>query len=206
MSQATTFLGPAMTRVLPRQGAARWLAQIGLLALAVALMTLAAKTKVQIGPVPITLQTLVLPLIAATYGSRLGAVAMLAYLAAGFAGAPVFTNTPPAVPGPAYFLGPTGGYLLMYPLAAFVIGWVGERKAGRNLAVLFAAMLAGDALIFAGGVLWLAFFAILSSGAPGMGLAKAWTVGAAPFLLADLLKQALAACLVVGTGWISRKS
>lgn len=206
MNQATTYLGPAMTRALPRQGAARWLVQIALLAVAVALMTLAAKTKMQIGPVPITLQTLVLPLIAATYGSRLGAAAMLAYLAAGFAGAPVFTNTPPALAGPGYFFGPTGGYLLMYPMAAFVIGWVAERKVGRNLAILFAAMLVGDALIFAGGVIWLAFFAILSSGASGMGLVKAWTVGAMPFLFADLIKQALAACLIVGTGWIARKS
>ncbi len=206
MSQVTTYLGPAMTRAMPSQGAARWLAQLALLAAAVALMTLAAKTKMQIGPVPITLQTLVLPLIAATYGSRLGAAAMIAYLAAGLAGAPVFTNTPPAAPGPGYFLGPTGGYLLMYPVAAFIIGWIAERKAGRNLAILFAAMLAGDALIFAGGVVWLAFFAILSSGSPGMGLVKAWTVGAAPFLFADLVKQALAAGLVVGTGWISRKS
>ena len=74
-------------------------------------LAISAKIKVPFYPVPMTLQTLAVPLIAAAYGSRLGVITVLAYLAEGALGLPVFTNTPPAVAGPAYFLGPTGGYL-----------------------------------------------------------------------------------------------
>lgn len=171
----------------------------------VALMTLCAKVQVPFWPVPVTLQTLALPLIAAAFGSRLGAAAILAYLAAGFAGLPVFANTPPAVPGPLYFMGPTGGYLIAYPIAAFLIGWVAERPAGRNPFVLFAGMVAGGIIVFALGFAWLAFAAQLSSGAIGLGIEKAWLGGVVPFLLADLVKAALAAALITaGHGLLSR--
>ena len=90
----------------------RWVA---LVALGVALLTLSAKFKVPFYPVPVTLQTLAVPLIAAAYGARLGTATVVAYLLAGFVGLPVFTNTPPELASPLYFLGPTGGYLAAYP-------------------------------------------------------------------------------------------
>ena len=111
-----------------------------------------------------TLQTLAVPLIAAAFGARLGTVTVLAYLAAGFAGAPVFAATPPAVAGPAYFLGATGGYLIAYPIAAWIVGTVAER-VGNRLLPLFSAMFAADALVLTLGFVWLAFLAQLSSGA-----------------------------------------
>lgn len=162
----------------------------------VALLTISAKVQVPFWPVPVTLQTLAVPLIAAAFGARLGTVTVLAYLAAGFAGAPVFAATPPAVAGPAYFLGATGGYLIAYPIAAWIVGTVAER-VGNRLLPLFSAMFAADALVLTLGFVWLAFLAQLSSGAwGGIGFERAWLGGVAPFLLGDLVKVALAAVLI----------
>jgi biotin transport system substrate-specific component len=166
----------------------------------IALMTLAAKVKVPFYPVPVTLQTLALPLIAGALGARLGFATMIAYLAAGVAGAPVFANTPPAVAGPAYFFGPTAGYLVAYPIAAYLIGALTEGDKGRSLFRLFGAMVLGGVIVFTLGWLWLAFFATLSSGATGMGGAAAFVAGVQNFILADLVKAALAAALIVA-GW-----
>lgn len=176
-----------------------------LIGVAVALMTLSAKVQVPFWPVPVTLQTLVVPLIAAAYGSRMGLAAMVAYLAAGVAGAPVFAGTPPAAAGPLYFVGPTGGYLVAYPIAAFVIGWLAERGADRNPVTLFGAMVAGSVIVFGLGFAWLAFAAQLSSGATGLGAALAWEKGVMPFILADLVKAGLAAALVsVGARFVGQ--
>jgi biotin transport system substrate-specific component len=166
----------------------------------VAAMTLAAKVKVPAFPVPVTLQTLAVPLLAAGYGARLGTATMVAYLAAGFLGLPVFTNTPPAAAGPLYFLGPTGGYLLAYPLAAFLVGAMAESGGGRALRHLVLAMLLGAVVVYAFGFAWLAAVAHLSSGQTGLGMSAAWAVGVEPFLLAEIVKIALAACLV-RLGW-----
>ena len=80
--------------------------------LGAALLTLSAKIKVPFYPVPMTLQTLALAVLAASFGARLAVATVLLYLAEGLAGLPVFTNTPPAAAGLAYMIGPTGGCLL----------------------------------------------------------------------------------------------
>jgi biotin transport system substrate-specific component len=178
----------------PAQGSL--LRSILLVAAGVCLLTLSAKIKVPFGAVPMTLQTLVVVLIGAAYGWRLGMTTVLAYLATGMAGMPVFANTPPALPSPAYFLGPTGGYLIGYVFAAGLVGFAAERGFDRSPVKLFAAMLMADAIIFACGVVWLGLFATLASGATGLGLETAWMLGAAPFLIGDLVKMALGACLV----------
>jgi biotin transport system substrate-specific component len=173
---------------------------VALVAAGVVLLTIAAKVKVPFFPVPVTLQTLAVPLVAAAYGARLGTATVIAYLLAGFLGLPVFTNTPPAVAGPLYFLGTTGGYLAAYPLAACLVGTVAESEGGRKGLRLFAAMLVGDIIVLTAGFVWLAFVAQLSSGATGLGVEGAWVGGVAPFLLADLVKTALAAALI-RAGW-----
>jgi biotin transport system substrate-specific component len=178
---------------------------IVLVAAGVLLMTLSAKVRVPFVPVPVTLQTLALPLIAAAYGSRLGTVTIIGYLAAGIVGLPVFTNTPPLAAGPLYFLGTTGGYLAAYPLAAWIVGASSESGAGRSLFALFGAMLAGDVLILTVGYLWLAFAAHLASGGTGLGPEAAFQAGVLPFLLADLVKVGLAAALTrVSWGLLER--
>jgi biotin transport system substrate-specific component len=128
-------------------------------------------------PVPFTLQVAFVLLAGALLGARLGAASQLAYLAAGAAGAPVFA----AGGGLFYLLGPTGGYLLAFPLAAWVVGAVAGRAGG--LMRLAIALVAGVAVIYGGGAAWLAVLA----GAPG----RALLVGAAPFLALDLAKIVL---------------
>ena len=168
-----------------------------LVAAGVGLMTLSAKVQVPIQPVPVTLQTLALPLIAAALGSRLGFVTMLAYLALGLAGQPVFANTPPQIPGPLYLFGGTGGFLVAYPFAAWIIGAMAERTGSRSLPKLFAGMVTADLLIFGCGFVWLAFFAHLADGVIGRGIDFTWEKAIVPFLLPDLVKLALAASLII---------
>jgi biotin transport system substrate-specific component len=157
----------------------------------VALLTLSAKVQVPFWPVPVTLQTLAVPLIAAAFGARLGTATVLAYLATGLV-LPVFAS---AGFGPAYFAGPTAGYLVAYPIAAWIVGSVAERVGNRVLP-LFATMLAADVLVLALGFGWLAYFI--------QSIEKAWLGGVAPFLFADLVKVGLAAALI-GLSWTGLK-
>src|SRR5919106_1574516 len=108
-------------------------------------------------PVPLTLRPMVVLLGGAALGSRLGMASQVLYLAAGLAGLPVFASSPVLPQAPLRLIGPTGGYLMAYPFAAFVTGWLAERGFDRRYMTSVAAMAAGLALIFAGGVLWLAF-------------------------------------------------
>jgi biotin transport system substrate-specific component len=127
----------------------------------------------------------------AALGSRLGLSSQVLYLAAGIAGLPVFAASPFLPQGAARLLGPTGGYLLVYPLAAFVAGWLAERGLDRHYVGSVLAMAAGLAVIFAGGVTWLAWFA------PGAsGLAVAVATGLVPFLPVDIFKILVAAAVM----------
>jgi biotin transport system substrate-specific component len=187
-----TALAPAMLS----ERAGRTLQEVLLVLAGTAVLAISAKFKVPFYPVPMTLQTLAVMLIAATYGARLGVMTMIAYLAEGALGLPVFTNTPPAIASLGYFLGPTGGFLIAYPIAALIIGTAADRGWDRSVPKLLAAMVAGEAVVFALGFIWLAWFAQLSSGAVGLGGAKAFAGGVAPFLLADALKIVLASLIV----------
>jgi biotin transport system substrate-specific component len=170
-------------------------------ALAVAgslILVLAAKIKVPFWPVPMTLQTLAVLGIGAAYGTRLGAATMVLYIAYGLAGLPVFTNTPPVAAGPLYLVGPTGGFLIGFILAAAIAGWAAERGASRLR--LVGGLILADLALLTLGCLWLAFGAQMAGGVTGVGLAKAFAYGVQPFLLGEALKVALAACLA-GAGW-----
>jgi len=185
--------GPLIDRVWAA-GDRKLLRQAVLAAAGVALLTLSAKLQVPFYPVPMTMQTLVVLLIGAAYGWRLGAATVLLYLASGFVGAPVFANTPPAAAGPLYFMGPTAGFLLGFVASAAIAGYAVEKGAARSLPMLAMALLAAQAAVFALGFLWLAYFAALANGASGVGAGRAWSVVQA-FLLGDLLKTAIAAAL-----------
>lgn len=141
-------------------------------------------------PVPVTGQTFAVLLAGALLGSRLGALAMAAYLLEGALGLPFFRGGG----GGAHYLltSPTTGYLLAYPLAAFVTGYLAERGWDRRFATAAAAMALGSALILAGGWAWLALF--FRTGA------EAFSAGVAPFLVGDLVKIALAAA-ALPAGW-----
>ena len=148
--------------------------------------------------VPFTFQPMVVLIGGLVLGSRLGLASQVLYLAAGIAGLPVFAASATLPPGLLRLLGPTGGYLMAYPIAAFVVGALAERGFARRYASSVAAMLAGLAIIYLAGTLWLAYFARLASGSAAVGLATALTTGVYPFLLADLGKLAAAAGITPG--------
>lgn len=161
-----------------------------------ALIAIAAKIKVPFVPVPMTLQTLAIMLIAATYGFRLGTMTVVAYLAEGLLGLPVFTNTPPAVAGPIYFLGPTGGFLAGFVVLAMVTGHAADRGWDRSIIRLFSAMAVGKILLFAMGFAWLAWLFHLPDGGLGIGVERALAGGVTPFIWGAIFKTVLAALLV----------
>jgi len=172
--------------------------QIGSVLFVAALTAAAAQISVPLPftAVPLTLQPMVVLVGALVLGSRLGAASQVLYLAAGIAGLPVFAASATLAPGALRLLGPTGGYLMAYPLAAFVTGALAERGFDRRYHTSVLAMFAGLAIVFAGGVLWLGLFARpLNGGAPA-GLQSALATGLYPFLLADTIKLAIAAGFV----------
>jgi biotin transport system substrate-specific component len=141
-------------------------------------------------PVPFTLQPMVVLLAGAALGSRLGMTSQVCYLALGLFGLPVFAASPVLPQGLARILGPTGGYLMSYPLAAFIAGYLAERGFGRRYLTSVGAMAAGLAVVFACGVAWLAF------GVPHAGMPAAVASGLVPFLPADIVKIFLAATVL----------
>jgi biotin transport system substrate-specific component len=143
-------------------------------------------------PVPFTLQPMIVLLGGAALGSRLGMTSQAIYLAAGIAGLPVFAASPTLPQGVMRLLGPTGGFLIAYPFAAFLTGWLAERGFDRRFLTSIVAMTAGLALIFAFGVTWLAWFAVPSP----VGLAAALRFGLYPFIAVDILKVVLAATIL----------
>jgi len=157
---------------------------------AVALTALAAQFTVVVPftAVPFTFTPLVVMLVGAALGSRLGAASQVAYLAAGLAGLQVFAPSVILPPGAARLLGPTGGYLLAYPLAAFVVGRLAERGWDRTFPSSVTAMLAGLAVIYAGGLTWMVAY----TGS----FQAAFTQGVLPFVLADVVKAVMAALLL----------
>lgn len=152
-----------------------------------ALLTISAKVQVPLPYVPLTLQTLVVLMIGASYGWRLGGATVALYLAEGAMGLPVFANTPPLPAGIGYFMSPTGGFLFGFLAAAVATGYMAERGWDRSLLRVIVMMAVGHALIFAFGLAQLSL---------AMPFAKAWTLGASPFVAATVVKTALAAALM----------
>jgi biotin transport system substrate-specific component len=175
---AETFLPQARTQLAYRTM---------LVACGVVLLAMSSKVQVPFWPVPMTLQTSVVLLIAATYGLRNATSTLLSYIAAGAAGLPVFASGA----GLAYMAGPTGGYLAGFLCAAIMMGWLADRGWGRGLASAGVMLLLGQIVIFGFGVAWLAAL---------IGPAKAVAGGLLPFLPAEVLKTALAAA-VLAASW-----
>lgn len=139
-------------------------------------------------PVPITGQTFAVLLVGAALGSRRGAASLLLYLAEGSVGLPVFAG---GAAGAARLLGPTGGYLVGFVAAAYVIGLFAERGLDRRWTSALPVFLLGNLIIYAAGVAWLARF---------VGLPQAVLSGVVPFVLLDAVKAVLAAA-ALPSGW-----
>ena len=148
--------------------------------------------------VPFTFQPMVVLVGGLVLGSRLGFASQVLYLTAGIAGLPIFAASVTLPPGFWRVLGPTGGYLLAYPIAAFVVGYLAERGWARRYATSVAAMCIGLGIIYLAGTVWLAYFARLISGSAAVGLTAALASGVYPFVLADLAKLAAAAGITPG--------
>lgn len=146
-----------------------------------ALMTLAAKIQIPFWPVPMTLHTLAVMAFAVVLGPRIAVSIFLAYLAAGAVGLPVFSGSPQRGIGLAYMVGPTGGYLLGYLIASWLVGVL---AAGKGTLGRVGAMLAGMVPIYVIGVAWLAAY---------VPFAQVLAVGVTPFLLGDLAKIGIVA-------------
>ena len=149
-----------------------------------------AQFAIHIGPIPITGQTFAVLLTGMLLGSRLGAAAVIAYLIEGAIGLPFFAG---GGAGLVRFLGPTAGYLVAFPAAAFIVGAFAEHGWDKRYETAVAAMAIGSAIIFLGGWAW---FAILTNTSP----VAAFKLAVLPFLLGDVIKIALGAA-VLPTGW-----
>jgi biotin transport system substrate-specific component len=145
-------------------------------------------------PVPMTLQTFVVPLAGGFLGLYWGVLSMLLYVGLGAAGVHVFAS---ANPGLAFYLAPTAGYLIGYIFAAGIIGWF--RQNTRSNLLLLAALVLSHAIILTCGVLGLMWNA-------GMSSSEAFAKGVAPFLVGDLLKlTACYAILILGDSLVSSR-
>lgn len=140
--------------------------------------------KLAFTPVPVTGQTLAVIVIGAVLGSRRGALAIIAYLSAGIAGLPVFATWGS---GPAYLLGPTGGYLIGFVASAYISGLFVERNLCSNLLTAFPLMLLANSVVFLSGILWLTFY---------IGSDRVLEAGLYPFITGGLIKVAIASVLI----------
>lgn len=196
MAIATT-MRPLISLALPEKGAARLAGQLLLAITGTLLLILSAKTKVMLGPVDISMQTLAVLLIAAAFGMRLGVATLLLYMAEGALGLPVFQSTPEKGIGIAYMLGSTGGYLAGFVVMAAIVGWAADRGWDRHPIKLFNAMLVAEIVMMAMGFAWLALL---------IGPEKSWQFGVVPFIVGDLIKVALAASLVPAVWSLLKRS
>lgn len=183
MSMKSATAGPLIQRIVRIENdALRTSLQI---VLGVAFLALLAQVRIEIGPVPITGQTLGVLLLGAAYGAGLGAATMAGYLLVGGLGLPVFTGFGA---GFGTFTGATGGYLVGFFFAAVLVGWLASRGWDRTHGGTAAAMVLGNVVIYAFGLAW------LSTIAPDLQTALAW--GLAPFLIGDAVKIAIAVALL----------
>lgn len=172
----------------PRDGTALRLKQAALVIGGILMLAVAAKIKVPMWPVPLTMGTFAVLAIGAAYGARLGLTTILGYMLVGALGFDVFAGSSAEQYGITYMMGGTGGYLVGYVMATVALGVLARRGWDRSVLWMAAAMLVGNALIYAPGLYWLG--ALYGWDKPILD----W--GLTPFLIGDALKLALAALLL----------
>lgn len=186
---ALALTNKVLTQVIaPREGTQLLIKQAALVVLGIAVLAIAAKIKVPMWPVPITMGTFAVLTIGAAYGARLGLVTILGYMILGALGFDVFAGSSAEAYGLTYMMGGTGGYLLGYVMATVALGWFAQAGWDRSAGKMALAMLVGNVLIYVPGLIWL-------------GMLYGWDKpilqwGLTPFLIGDALKLALAAALL----------
>lgn len=174
--------------IFPQTGLALRVKQLVLVVAGIAALALAAKIKIPMFPVPMTMGTFAVLSIGAAYGARLGLATVLGYMLIGALGFDVFAGSSAEVSGVTYMMGGTGGYLVGYVLAVLALGALTRRGWDRARGKMALAMLLGNVLIYVPGLIWLTV--LYGVDAPIL----AW--GLTPFLLGDVVKLALAALLL----------
>ncbi|TCP42365.1 biotin transporter BioY [Rhodovulum marinum] len=187
MAQALTDKVLAET-LLPEGGIALRVKQALLVIAGIAMLAVAAKIKVPMWPVPITMGTFAVLAVGASYGPRLGLATILGYLGIGALGFDVFVGSGAEVSGLTYMMGSTGGYLLGYVLAVVALGYAARAGWDRSMGRMALALLAGNVIIYVPGLLWLG--QLYGWDQPIL----AW--GLTPFLIGDAIKLGLAATLI----------
>lgn len=182
-AQPDTLIGAALAPL-------DWTRSVSLTVVFSLLTALAAQIVIPIGPVPITAQTFAVLLTGALLGSRLGAMAMIIYLAEGAVGLPFFYG---GHGGVGHLLGQTGGYLVAFPAAAFITGAFAENGWDKRFLTAVAAMAVGSIVILLTGWVW--FSALTNTALP-----VAFKISVAPHIAGDVIKILLAAA-VLPTGW-----
>jgi biotin transport system substrate-specific component len=180
MPSALSNLRPAVLPLDPHSRPLVW--RVGAVVLGTVFLALSSYVQVPMIPVPVTMQTFAVALVGAVYGWRLGGITIIAWLVEGAAGLPVLAG---GASGVQHFLGPTGGYLLAFPVAGALMGWLAERGwNGHRVVLAFLGMLLSNAVCLLLGAAWLAVL---------IGPERAIMVGVVPFLVGALLKSALGA-------------
>ncbi|MBN1150361.1 biotin transporter BioY [candidate division WOR-3 bacterium] len=160
--------------------------EISLLITGTLILAVSAQINVRtpISPVPFTFQTMAVLLLGAALGSKRGAFCIALYIFEGLTGLPVFAG---GLSGFAHIMGPTGGYLLGFIFAAYAVGYFSEKKFDRNIFKFFFLLMSGNFIVYFFGMMWLGVFT---------GYNKVFALGAAPFILPDLLKTVLSAFIL----------
>ena len=174
--------------ILPLTGQAMRVKQIILVIAGIAALAVAAKIKIPMIPVPMTMGTFAVLSIGAAYGMCLGLVTIIGYMLIGALGFDVFAGSSAETFGITYMMGGTGGYLVGYVLAVLALGYAAHQGWDRSIRKMALAMVLGNVLIYVPGLVWLAV--LYGTDAP------IFTWGLTPFLLGDLVKLALAALLL----------
>ena len=187
----STLSRPLIDTLVPvRSAALRVPLQI---ALGVVLMALLSQLELNIGPVPVTGQTLGVLLLGAAYGGSLGGLTLLAYLLVGGFGLSVFSG---GGAGWTHFSGTTAGYLVSFPFVAAFVGYLSQRGLTRTFSATALVMLLGNVLIYLPGLAWLTTFAGQYAPAGVSPFSWALNVGLVPFIAGDVIKLLVAAALL----------
>lgn len=210
MAETLTTPNTLLGALLPETRLNRRLAQAGAVVLGTVALAIAAKIQVPVWPVHITLQSMVVAILAGALGWRLGVATVALYIAEGLAGLPVFSTGG----GIGYIFSPSFGFIIGWLPMAAIAGLAAERFRGRVVPMALG-MLAADAVSFVFGFAWLMVVAnmILASGgtlpawlASGDLVAVAWKGAVEPFMVWDALKMVFAALTVAGALSLVRRN
>jgi biotin transport system substrate-specific component len=186
----------------PKADITKLAANLAIIVLGTVLITICAKINVPVWPVPVTLQGFAIAALAAAFGMRMGVATVALYLLEGALGLPVFATGG----GIAYLAGPTGGFLIGFLVLAAIVGFAADRGASGKPVALFAAMVAGDAVLLVLGFAWLLLMAGQAQWIDQTNVvASAFAKAVQPFIVWDILKMAFAALTVSGAWSLLKK-